>query len=181
MRFAFDARTGASGKLHNRVSYPLNLRMKPSWLSFSPGSSSSAGFANAPASSDSGFGRHQTSSPPQTPKREYRLVATVSHHGQGAARGHYTAAVRLRDEREREGEEEVEESKTRRKGKSGSGSSGDGTKKDVSFRSPLIQGGKQTLAYSSSRWLSFDDDRVREVCEDEVTDGGAYLLFYELA
>ena len=101
------------------------------------------------------------------PRREYRLVATVSHHGRGAARGHYTAAVRLRDRRKAE-EEEGEAWKNKN------------TKKGVSFRSPLVEAGRRKELPGSSRWLSFDDDRVREVCEDEVTNGEAYLLFYEL-
>ena len=153
MRFAFDARTGSSGKLHARVAVPLALRMKPSWLSFSP---SAAGATAA--------GLRDRTRPP---RREYRLVATVSHHGRGAARGHYTAAVRLRDRRKAE-EEEGEAWKNKN------------TKKGVSFRSPLVEAGRRKELPGSSRWLSFDDDRVREVCEDEVTNGEAYLLFYEL-
>ena len=166
MRFAFDATTGSSGKLHARVQFPLFLRMKPSWLSFSSVSPSLGG---------------QSSRTHQTPKREYRLVATVSHHGRGAAHGHYTAAVRLRDEREEaaaKAKEEEEEAKGGRQRKKQPADN----KRGVSFRSPLVEAGRlqPSGASSSSRWLSFDDDRVREVCEDEVTDGGAYLLFYEL-
>ena len=110
-------------------------------------------------------------------------MATVSHHGSGAARGHYTAAVRLRERGEGAGDEEAE-TKTKgakKKSTNGSGGSSEG-KKGVSFRSPLVERGRQisSSSSSSSRWLFFDDDRVREVGEEEVTDGGAYLLFYEL-
>lgn len=69
MRFQFS---GSSEKLNKVVRYGTRLRVKAGWMM--------AGSSN------------------RDRRAEYELVATISHHGQSIARGHFTANVRHRSD-----------------------------------------------------------------------------------